>query len=202
MADAVFPRRLTEQRKKKKISQKQAAKDLGISQALLSHYENGVRECGLSFVVKAANYYGVSCDYLLGNSRSTIKIDSSRVIEDIPEDEHMSSDTIVRAALSIAGKIIKDKELVEFMKYIYGLATYFMLYGAIKKGVLPVSWLGGESLNPNRIVYLAATLPSTVEKLESGTGKPIKDKENVPASIATIASWANDYLNISIANLL
>lgn len=202
MADSVFQRRLTEERKKKKISQKQAAKDLGISQALLSHYENGVRECGLSFVVKAANYYGVSCDYLLGNSRSTIKIDSTRKIDDIPEDESMSSQTIVRAALSIAGKIIKDKDLMEFMKYIYGLATYFMLYASVKKGVLPISWLGGDTLNSNRIAYMASTLLSEMEKLESGSGKPIKDQDHIPAGISTISSWANDYLNISIANLI
>ena len=50
----VFSGRLMTLRKNKKISQKQAAKDLGISQALLSHYENGVRECGLNFVVRAA----------------------------------------------------------------------------------------------------------------------------------------------------
>ena len=39
-----------------------------MSQALLSHYENGLREPGLPFVVRAADYYGVSCDYLLGRS--------------------------------------------------------------------------------------------------------------------------------------
>ena len=41
---------------------------LGISQALLSHYENGIREPGLTFVVKACDYYGVSADYLLGRT--------------------------------------------------------------------------------------------------------------------------------------
>ncbi|MBQ7624373.1 MAG: helix-turn-helix transcriptional regulator [Clostridia bacterium] len=55
-------------RKEKKISQKRAADALGVSQALLSHYENGVREPGLSFVVNAANYYRVSLDYLLGRT--------------------------------------------------------------------------------------------------------------------------------------
>lgn len=55
-------------RKEKGISQKKAASDLGISQALLSHYEKGIRECGLDFVVKAAEYYDVSCDYLLGRT--------------------------------------------------------------------------------------------------------------------------------------
>ena len=44
--------------------------DLGISQALLSHYENGVREPGLLFVRKACDYYHVSADFLLGRSMS------------------------------------------------------------------------------------------------------------------------------------
>ncbi len=41
---------------------------MGISQALLSHYEKGIRECGLDFLVKTAEYYDVSCDYLLGRT--------------------------------------------------------------------------------------------------------------------------------------
>ncbi len=63
-----FPRMITLLRKEKKISQKQAAEELEISQALLSHYEKGIRECGLEFLVKIAAYYGVSCDYLLGKT--------------------------------------------------------------------------------------------------------------------------------------
>ncbi len=65
-----FPCILTQLRREKGISQKAAAAHLGTSQALLSHYENGVRECGLDFVVRAARFYGVTCDYLLGNSTS------------------------------------------------------------------------------------------------------------------------------------
>ena len=65
-----FPRTLSLLRQEKKLSQKKAAEALGISQALLSHYENGVREPGLSFVVRAADFYGVSCDYLLGRTMS------------------------------------------------------------------------------------------------------------------------------------
>lgn len=47
-------------------SQREAAAGLKISQALLSHYENGAREPGLDFVARACDYYGVSADYLLG----------------------------------------------------------------------------------------------------------------------------------------
>lgn len=61
-----FARRMTELRRKKGITQKQAAASLGISQALLSHYEKGARECGLDFLIRAAAFYQVSCDYLLG----------------------------------------------------------------------------------------------------------------------------------------
>lgn len=74
-----FPRILTLLRKERGISQKQAAAELGISQALLSHYEKGIRECGLDFVVRTADFYGVSCDYLLGRSpERTGRADHSR----------------------------------------------------------------------------------------------------------------------------
>lgn len=55
-------------RRRKGISQRTAAADLKISQALLSHYENGAREPGLIFVCRACDYYGVSADYLLGRT--------------------------------------------------------------------------------------------------------------------------------------
>ena len=55
-------------RKERRLSQKQAALELGISQALLSHYENGVREPKLEFVIKTCDYYGVTADYILGRS--------------------------------------------------------------------------------------------------------------------------------------
>ena len=63
-----FPRIITFLRKERGLSQKQVAGDMGISQALLSHYEKGIRECGLDFLVKTAEYYGVSTDYLLGRT--------------------------------------------------------------------------------------------------------------------------------------
>lgn len=63
-----FPRILTLLRKERGISQKEAAGHLGISQALLSHYEKGIRECGLEFLVRASEFYQVSTDYLLGRT--------------------------------------------------------------------------------------------------------------------------------------
>ena len=65
-----FAATLSQLRRERGISQKKAAGDLGISQALLSHYENGAREPGLAFVCRACDYYGVSADFLLGRAPS------------------------------------------------------------------------------------------------------------------------------------
>ena len=56
MATVNFGNKLSEIRRSKGITQKDAAAALGVSQALLSHYEKGIRECSLNFVVKAADY--------------------------------------------------------------------------------------------------------------------------------------------------
>lgn len=63
-----FSKTMSELRRAKGLSQRRVAADLHISQALLSHYENGAREPGLPFVCRACQYYGVSADYMLGLS--------------------------------------------------------------------------------------------------------------------------------------
>lgn len=92
-----FPRILTLLRKERGISQKQAASELSISQALLSHYEKGIRECGLDFVVRAADYYRVSCDFLLG--RSPERTGATLSVEDIPEPENGGQDNRMRGSI-------------------------------------------------------------------------------------------------------
>lgn len=83
-----FPRIITFLRKERGLSQKQVANDLQISQALLSHYEKGIRECGLDFLVKTAEYYEVSCDYLLG--RTVQRNLASIMPDDLPESDEIT----------------------------------------------------------------------------------------------------------------
>ena len=65
-----FSRTLSLLRQEKGISQRKAAAALGVSQALLSHYENGIREPGLAFVSRVCDFYHVSADFLLGRTNS------------------------------------------------------------------------------------------------------------------------------------
>lgn len=57
--------RLKELRKKRKISQLKLAMDLQLNQNAISRYETGVREADYSTLIKIADYFDVSIDYLL-----------------------------------------------------------------------------------------------------------------------------------------
>lgn len=88
MSETGFCRVLTLLRKESGLSQKEVAQKLDVSQALLSHYEHGTRECGLQFLVKVASFYGVSCDFLLGVSPD--RSGSTLYVENIPEADSKS----------------------------------------------------------------------------------------------------------------
>ena len=72
MSNTAFSKNLRKLREDNKISQKSAASNLKISQALLSHYEKGIRECGLDFLTRAAEFYKVSTDFMLGVSETAV----------------------------------------------------------------------------------------------------------------------------------
>ena len=136
-----FSRILTLLRKERGITQKQAAQELGISQAQLSHYEKGIRECGLAFVVRVAEYYDVSCDYLLG--RSAERSGQTIRVEDLPESGASTAGSVYRGSVlpTMYKKILEnslevlydklqasgDKQLVNGVSRYLQLAVYKML---------------------------------------------------------------------------
>ena len=60
--------RLKELRKSRKISQLKIALDLNMNQNSISRYENMEREADYETLIKFADYFDVSLDYLLGRS--------------------------------------------------------------------------------------------------------------------------------------
>ncbi len=95
-------RNLSVLRREKGLSQRAAAAELGVSQALLSHYEKGAREPGLAFVAKACRYYGVSADFLLGLSlsRDGTTILDGATLPDLSQDKGSVLRGSVMATLS------------------------------------------------------------------------------------------------------
>lgn len=57
--------RLKELRKSRNISQLKLALDLGLNQNSISRYENQEREADYATLIKFADYFNVSIDYLL-----------------------------------------------------------------------------------------------------------------------------------------
>lgn len=97
--------RLSSLRKEKDISQKEAASVLGVSQALLSHYEKGIRECGMDFIVKACRYYDVTADYMLGMSQNRHGFNDFFSQSELVTDREASVQTLYRTVLMIGNKM-------------------------------------------------------------------------------------------------
>ena len=123
-----FSRILTLLRKEKKLSQKQAADDLGISQALLSHYEKGIRECGLEFVCRAAQYYDVSTDYLLGRTPQRY-IDLGEAEDDTNVSSRLSASLLLNKRLITNSLTILYDYLIRTgnRKLSVNISNYFMI---------------------------------------------------------------------------
>ena len=60
--------RLAMLRKQKRYTQLKVAMDLNLSQNSISRYEDGTREMNYSLLIRFADYYGVSIDYILGRT--------------------------------------------------------------------------------------------------------------------------------------
>ena len=60
--------KLREIRKSRNISQLKLAMDLNMSQNTISRYETGEREPGINELIKIADYFHISVDYLLGRT--------------------------------------------------------------------------------------------------------------------------------------
>ena len=200
--NANFSRIITLLRKEKGLSQKKAAEDLQISQALLSHYEKGIRECGLSFVVKLSDYYGVSCDYLLGKTpdRSVAKI----TVEDIPDAGSFNEDKMFKGSVlpALNKKLIvnsinilydliqkcSNKDLVNEVSSYLMLSIYKifrMIYSSNRKnpqGLFSVSEHTYRGLSSAAQCVVETNASCVIAGIESNDLKPLRDKQLINLS--------------------
>ena len=63
-----FPERLIELRNSRQLYQKDVAEQTKIALRAYQYYEHGEREPQLSALIRLADFYGVSLDYLAGRS--------------------------------------------------------------------------------------------------------------------------------------
>lgn len=63
-----FAERLKELRQERFLSQAQLADAINVGQSSIASWELGQRQPNANAVITLARYFGVSCDYLLGES--------------------------------------------------------------------------------------------------------------------------------------
>lgn len=150
---ANFPLRLSDLRKEKNISQKEAASCLGVSQALLSHYEKGIRECGLDFLQRACDYYDVTSDYLLGMTDSRHGLNDIYNKETLVTDTELRIKTLLRALaditerMSASGDAAADRLRDELLLSVYRFALLSVKYGVSDKNWFSLDIRDGDILS-------------------------------------------------------
>lgn len=106
--------RLKELRKSRKLTQEQLAKILNIKRATYAKYETGGNEPDFSTLLKIANFFEVSVDYLLGRSNLKSGLKPGKIILDgdfeLPDDISDEDLEFVMDILQSALKRIKKQD--------------------------------------------------------------------------------------------
>lgn len=202
-----FPVIISELRKEKGLSQKEAAAKLGISQALLSHYEKGIRECGQSFLIKIADFYDVSCDYLLGrtNERNDIQAVAANLLA-MNKDFEPTSKTYIKAAM-ILRDAMNDSEKLAGLRLDMVLATgiYRLLLIQAYAGNIPRNWAGRAYVNGEVIcnpTYLNIIDTATYDAFKVKISKnPVPDAP-IPDAVETLLKNVEDFLFTSVSEAI
>lgn len=193
--DASFAIRLTDLRKSLGLSQKDAATGLGISQALLSHYEKGIRECGLGFIIKASDYYGVTCDFLLGKSSSKHGFNEGFFFTgNIPEDDELTTKTIYRVSNMLSEMLHESYSGSgdRYTKYC-AISMYRVLIAAVNAGEFPKNWLGDVTPLDNKIFWESLSALSNV-LLDIEKSPAMYDDKETPVCVKTLVSEMESFV--------
>ena len=187
---ATYSERLVELRTEKGYSQKAVAVDLGISQALLSHYEKGIREFNLDFLCRVAEYYNVTTDYILGRTDSRTGLDS-RVLEDKDEDSVFNTRTIYRAAIMTHERMnAGSSNAGDSADILYALILYRTLFASAQKGYIPKRWftLPPKYVQPFSLALTESILDDFPEKTVSARRYGGPEPKSIEAVIKGIES--------------
>lgn len=82
--------RLKDLREKRKLLQKEVANELGIKAQTYSRYENNLRAPDIPTLIKLADYYNVTTDYLLGREEFTY-LEKNQILNNIKDIQRILS---------------------------------------------------------------------------------------------------------------
>lgn len=102
----MFAQRLKRLRTERNLLQKDLARTLGVSTSAYGFYEQGKRQPDLDTLCKLAVYFGVSIDYLLGQTNlsenASVSADELRLLTHYRNMQKAQKDALQKIAESIA----------------------------------------------------------------------------------------------------
>ncbi|CAM3642676.1 helix-turn-helix transcriptional regulator [Cohnella lubricantis] len=110
--------RIAELRDARSLTQEQLASSLGISRAALSHYEKNRRQPDFDTLIKLADVFHVSIDYLFGRTnRPEITLDP-KVRDFVDQLELSDQEILERFDLSVDGRKLSPDEAKRFIAFV------------------------------------------------------------------------------------
>ncbi|MGF9726960.1 helix-turn-helix domain-containing protein [Bacillus safensis] len=108
----LFGKRITTLRKKAGLTQVELAKKLNVTRSALSQYELGTREPNYDLLLKIADFFEVTVDYLIGRSDNP----DYKIID----DNKIESDPDLQIAFNAATDFSEEarKQTIDFINYI------------------------------------------------------------------------------------
>ncbi|WP_144456885.1 helix-turn-helix domain-containing protein [Bacillus pumilus] len=108
----LFGKRITTLRKKAGLTQEELAKKLNVTRSALSQYELGTREPNYDLLLKIADFFEVTVDYLIGRSDNP----DYKIID----DNKIESDPDLQIAFNAATDFSEEarKQTIDFINYI------------------------------------------------------------------------------------
>ncbi len=126
----MFSKILRELRDERKLTQQELADMLEVSRMSINFYESNRRTPDINFAIKAANFFNVSVDYLVGNSNIKSKKDHRYTKEQVEKLEDIvyylpafgTQDLLTHLCDTL--KTAHDKKLEREILYLLSMITY------------------------------------------------------------------------------
>lgn len=116
----MFGQQLLKLRKERNLSQYQLASLLNFTRGQIANYEQGKREPDFQTVIKIADFFDVTVDYLMGREPKPESL--TREEQQFMQHVHLPLEKIrQRFSFDIDGKPVTDEELAAVISYIRAL---------------------------------------------------------------------------------
>ena len=174
---------IRELRKSKKITMKEFGHIIGVSEAAISHYETNKRQPDQATLIKIADFFGVSVDYLLGREVS----EDDKRIQAIGGFTVPDKYLIPVVGQVVAGKPVESPENIEGYVYIEqkNAQDFFALRvsgdSMINAGIVPGALLivhKQNTANNGDIIVASVDGESTVKRYKENNGAVFLMPEN------------------------